>query len=374
MKKLLAVLGSITLVTSSSFTVVSCFGGKIDPPEDKKTTWTDEEILERFGSLEINQLENGDLELSSKEDHFKIWSGSNDGNKYKRVIDSEDVEKNSVNFLYDSLLPTGANLENPFGIELMSAFYVGKSEQEVNTALAKSHSDAVKEFGSEMTNNNQWNLREKNAFSIFLGSGPREGNTFSCTRMWYKTIKVKTIQGEDMYIGLFSLYVDYFIGYVTNNLSSWIKDFFEEYKIQLESPNLEIKELVNESANISTNPNNQHLNLKFSNANFKFNGIMEYKRDENSELESIKIFSALNLYIKDKIWNHSYEFNSKYENSNYKDFLFDDRSDLNDPNNDPETHYNNGFEIWGPNNKRWDYNSIIYTKIDIVNKEEKNNF
>ncbi|ALD66211.1 lipoprotein [Spiroplasma cantharicola] len=359
MKKLLAVLGSITLITSSSFTVVSCFGGKTDTSEDKKTTWTDEEILQRFGSLEINQLENGDLELSSKEDHFKIWSGSDDGNKYQRVVKSQDVEGIKANFLYDSLLPPEASLENPFGIELMSAFYVGKSEEEVKNAFPKSHSKTVLEFGSEMTYDNQFKWRNKNAFSIFLGSGPREGNTFSCTRMWSKTIKVKTNQGEDMYVGLFSLYVDYFVGYVTTNLSSWMKDFFEEYKSQLKSPNLEIVEEVNQKQEIIANKDNQHLKLKLSNAEFTFNDSIKYKNDENR-----KINAALNLYLNNKIWNHWEEFNYKYEDSDYDGFNFFETIDSEKPNSD--NHYNYGFELSGPNQKRWDYNSIIYTKIDIV--------
>ncbi|ALD66212.1 lipoprotein [Spiroplasma cantharicola] len=366
MKKLLAVLGSITLVTSSSFTVVSCFGGKIDPPEDKKTTWTDEEILERFGSLEINQLENGDLELSSKEDHFKIWSGSDDGNKYERVVKSQDVEEINTNFLYDSLLPPEASLENPFGIELMSAFYIGKSEEEVKNAFPKLHSKTVLEFGSEMTYDNQFKWRNKNAFSIFLGTGPREGNTFSCTRMWSKTIKVKTNQGEDMYVGLFSLYVDYFVGYVTTNLSSWMKDFFEEYKSQLDSPYLKIQEDINQEIN-DTNANNQHLHLRFENANFKFTQKINYREDENEEIETMKVSEALNLYLLHQISLHHYGFNSKNEKSDYSGFKFNWDLDLEDPNKeDYDNHYNYGFELSGPNQKRWDYNSIIYTKIDIV--------
>ncbi|WP_342258453.1 lipoprotein [Spiroplasma endosymbiont of Dioctria linearis] len=366
MKKLLAVLGSITLVTSSSFTVVSCFGGTTDP-EKEKTNWSDEEILERFGSLEVNELENGDLELSSKDDHFKIWSGSNNGNKYERIVKKDDVDNNNVNFLYDSLLPTDASLEKPFGIELMSGFYVGKSEDEVKKAFSNVYNNIQIEFGSEMTNDNHWNLKKKNAFSIFLGSGHISGNTFSCTRIWEDVLKIKTDQGEDIYIGLISLYIDYFVGYVTSNLSTWMKEFFEEYSSQLNSPDLLIEEVVNEKGKIIANSKNQHLNLKLYNANFTFKQKIDYKQDEETEVRNTEIEYALNSYIKSKVSYHTSEFNYKYENSSYKDFYFDHIIDLEDPNKDRENHYNRGFEIWGPNNKSWDYNSIIYTKMDIIN-------
>ncbi|WP_339034720.1 lipoprotein [Spiroplasma endosymbiont of Cantharis rufa] len=366
MKKLLAVLGSITLVTSSSFTVVSCFGGTTEP-EKEKTNWSDEEILERFGSLEINELENGDLELSSKEDHFKIWSGSSNGNKYERIVKKDDVENNNVNFLYDSLLPTDASLEKPFGMELMSGFYVGKSEDEIKKAFLPGHNKIVLEFGSEMTNDNHWNIKKKNAFSIFLGSEirPISSNTFSCTRLWKNILKVKTNQGEDIYIGLISLYVDYFVGYVTNNLSTWMKEFFEEYSSQLNSPDLEIEEVVNEKDKIIANSKNQHLNLKLYNANFKFDDEIEYTIE--GEIQKGKISYELESSIYKKIRTHYKEFNSKYENSIYKDFIFGETYDFNDPIKDKKNHFNIGSEIWGPDDKRWDYNSIIYTKIDIIN-------
>ncbi|WP_339035086.1 hypothetical protein [Spiroplasma endosymbiont of Cantharis rufa] len=362
---MLAVLGSITLVTSSSFTVVSCFGGKTDP-EEEKTNWSDEEILERFGSLEINELENGDLELLSKDDHFKIWSGSNNGNKYERIVKKNDIDNNNVNFLYDSLLPTDASLEKPFGMKLMSGFYVGKSEDEVRKAFSNVYNNIQIEFGSEMTNDNHWNLKKKNAFSIFLGSGHISGNTFSCTRIWEDVLKIKTNKGEDIYIGLISLYVDYFVGYVANNLSTWMKEFFQEYSSQLDSPDLEIEEVINEKDDILANSNKQHLKLVFKNANFTFNKKIDYKNDEESEVRNTEIEYALNSYIRSKVSSHTSEFNYKYENSIYKDFKFAYTIDLDDSNKDRQKHYNGGFEIWGPNRKRWDYNSIIYTKIDIL--------
>ncbi|WP_339034719.1 lipoprotein [Spiroplasma endosymbiont of Cantharis rufa] len=365
MKKLLAVLGSITLVTSSSFTVVSCFGGTTDP-EKEKTKWSDEEILERFGSLEINELDNGDLQLLSKDDHFKIWSGSSNGNKYERIVKKNDIDNNNVNFLYDSLLPMDASLEKPFGMELMSGFYVGKSEDEVRKAFSNVYNNIQIEFGSEMTNDNHWNLKKKNAFSIFLGSGHISGNTFSCTRIWEDVLKIKTDQGEDIYIGLISLYVDYFVGYVANNISTWIKTFFEEYSSQLNSQDLVIEEIVNQKDDILTNSNNQHLKLVFKKANFKFNQKIDYKKDEDTDIENIEIEYALDSYLKRKVSLHTSQFNYKYENSSYKDYEFAYTLDFDDSNKDKQKHYNAGFEILGPNNKKWDYNSIIYTKIDIL--------
>ncbi|WP_339021658.1 lipoprotein [Spiroplasma endosymbiont of Atherix ibis] len=128
MKKLLSILGVVSLVGSTSATVVSCQEQVTTKPPKIKTKWSDEDILQRLGNLEFEEMDNGDIKMISKENHFKIWSGTENGNKYERVISKDNVENSKINYFYNSLLPTDVSYEKPFGIELMSGFYIGKTK------------------------------------------------------------------------------------------------------------------------------------------------------------------------------------------------------------------------------------------------------
>lgn len=357
MKKLLTILGAITLIGSSSVTVLACDPNEKTTPSEPKMEWSNEEILQRFGDLKIEELENGDFKLTSKNDQFKIWSGTDDGNKFERVIKKESYENNTINYLYDSLLPTNASYDNPFGVEMMSGFYVGKSEEEVNEVLNKGDkTDFIKAFASEMTNEMQWNLRQKNAFSIFLATSWTVDEVFNCSKAWTQTIKFETIGGNEVYVGLKSFYIDYFVAYVTSNLSSWVKEFFNVNKSQLESPELVIEEVVNDSDSIKSNLDNQHLNMKIKNATFDF-----LKKIIDPEDNEEKILYSLFLsFIASKASEHSQKYFNDI-NSYYKGYKFTTDHDEN-----TVTHLNSGLKVWGPDGKKFDFNNFIYLKIDIV--------
>ncbi|WP_339021667.1 hypothetical protein [Spiroplasma endosymbiont of Atherix ibis] len=231
-------------------------------------------------------MDNVDIKIISKENHFKIWSGTENGNNYERVISKDNVENSKINYFYNSLLPTDVSYEKPFGIELMSGFYIGKTKEEVKKSRSKDRNNLLSVYGSEMTNEMQPKWRGKNAFSIYFGIlSPTAKQVFKCSKYWSSNVvKVKTNSGKEMYLGLTLFYVDYFIGYVTTNLSKWIKEFFEENKEQLNSPDLKVEEIFNEKNSIINNENDQHLNLRILNANFKFSDFIENKNGKKRQI------------------------------------------------------------------------------------------
>ncbi|AUB31492.1 lipoprotein [Spiroplasma floricola] len=361
MKKLLTVLGSLSLVGSTSVTVVSC-KDPVTPPKENKTKWSDEDILQRLGNLKFEEMNNGDIKMISKDNHFEIWSGSENGNKYERVITKDNVENSKINYFYNSLLPTDVSYEKPFGIELMSSFYIGKNQEEVKKARSNDIDNLLSVYGSEMTNDMQWKLRGKNAFSIYFGLlFLVEKQVFKCSNFWSSdVIKVKTNKGKEIYLGLSSFYVDYFIGYVTTNLSKWIKEFFEENKELLKSPDLKVEEIINEKSSIVSQKDNQHLNLRILNANFKFTDIIQNVNGEKRWIRGI-----MESFFDKKVTEQNFKY-KKIDNSSFKDYVFNSTWDDNDINKDKEKHYNGGYEIMGPNNEKWEYNSKIYIKIDLI--------
>ncbi|AUB31491.1 lipoprotein [Spiroplasma floricola] len=360
MKKLLTVLGSLSLVGSTSVTVVSC-KDPVTPPKENKTKWSDEDILQRLGNLEFEEMNNGDIKMISKDNHFEIWSGSENGNKYERVITKDNVENSKINYFYNSLLPTDVSYEKPFGIELMSSFYIGKNQEEVKKARSKDIDNFVSVYGSEIANDMQWKLRGKNAFSIYFGDTALE-NIFKCTNFWLNdVVKIKTNNGNEFYIGLSSFYVDFFIGYITSNLSSWVKEFFEEYKDQLKSPDLKIEEIINEKESVIKDSSKQHLKLKVANSTFKFLDKIIYENVNNWSISG-----SLDTFLESKVNKHISKYREKGELI-YSSYIFSPTSDPEDPsNNNYETHYNSGFQIKKSTNNTLEYNNKIYIKIDLV--------
>ncbi|WP_339021660.1 hypothetical protein [Spiroplasma endosymbiont of Atherix ibis] len=205
--------------------------------------------------------------------------------------------------------------------------------------------------------------RGKNDFSIYFGlSIPSSAakKVFECSEFWSSNVvQVKTNSGKKIYLGLSSYYVDYFIGYVTTNLSNLIKEFFEENKEQLNSPDLKVEEIFNEKNSIIRDENNQHLNLKILNAKFNFKDFM---KDETGEEYSID--TMMRSFYSKKVQKH-YSHYKEIQNSAFKNYRFGSDWDDND-NKDKEKHYNGGYRIFGPNNEKWEGNDKIYIKIDIV--------
>ncbi|AUB31494.1 hypothetical protein [Spiroplasma floricola] len=298
--------------------------------------------------------------MISKDNHFEIWFGSENGNKYERVITKDNVENSKINYFYNSLLPTDVSYEKPFGIELMSAFYIGKSQEEVEETLSKDMDNLVSVYGSEMTNDVQSKLRGKNAFSIYFGlSSPTAEQVFKCSKFWSSdVVQVKTNSGKEMYLGLSSFYVDYFVGYVTTNLSKWIKEFFEENKEQFKSPDLKVEEIINEKNSIVSQKDNQHLNLRIQNAKFEFTDLIEKDNGEKYQIET-----AMSSFYNKKVRNHYLKY-KEIENSAFKNYKI--ISDWDDNDKTTEKHYNGGYRIIGSNNEKWERNDKIYIKIDFV--------